>query len=103
MAVPWRASGAAVLLSVRLTPRAGRDAIAGIETLPDGRAVLKARVRAVAENGKANDALVTLVAGHLGLPVSRVSLSGGAASRLKTLRIEADERTVAAAFTGARG
>ena len=35
-----------IALAVRLTPKGGRDAIDGIETLADGRAVLKARVRA---------------------------------------------------------
>jgi uncharacterized protein YggU (UPF0235/DUF167 family) len=103
MALPWQVSGPDVLLSVRLTPRGGRDAIEGVETLSDGRAVLKARVRAVPEDGNANAALLKLVAGHLGLPVARVSLTGGATSRLKTLRIEADERTVAAAFAAVLG
>ena len=35
-----------MVLTVRLTPRGGRDAIDGIEMLADGRCVLKARVRA---------------------------------------------------------
>ena len=35
-----------VVLAVRLTPKGGRDAIDGVETLGDGRPVLNARVRA---------------------------------------------------------
>jgi hypothetical protein len=96
-------AGAAVTLAVRLTPRGGRDAIDGVETLADGRVVLKARVRAVPEDGKANAALVRLVADAVGLPASRVSLTGGATSRLKTLRLETDETTVAAALGAITG
>jgi uncharacterized protein YggU (UPF0235/DUF167 family) len=95
---PWSVAGSGVTLAVRLTPKGGRDAIEGVETLADGRVVLKARVRAVPEDGKANAALLRLVADAVGLPGSRVSLAGGATSRLKTLRLDADETTVAAAL-----
>jgi len=47
--VPWRFSSSGVSVSLRVTPRGGRDDIDGIETLSDGRSVLKVRVRAVAE------------------------------------------------------
>ena len=46
-----------VVVTVRLTPKGGRDAIDGIETLADGRAVLKVRVRAAPSEGEANAAL----------------------------------------------
>jgi uncharacterized protein YggU (UPF0235/DUF167 family) len=49
-------------LTVRLTPKGGRDAIDGIDERADGRCVLKIRVRAVASVGEANAALVKLVA-----------------------------------------
>jgi hypothetical protein len=91
---PWTTSGDGVLLAVRLTPRSSRDAIEGVETLADGRIVLKARVRTVPEDGKANAALLRLVAEACGLSPSRVSLAGGGTSRLKTLRIDADATTV---------
>lgn len=45
-AFPWNATASALSVTIRLTPRGGRDALDGIETLSDGRAVLKARVRA---------------------------------------------------------
>ena len=84
---PWRASGEAVLLSLRLTPRSSRDALEGIETLADGRSVLKARVRAVPEDGKANDAVRDLLAAALGLAPSRVEMLRGATSREKLFRV----------------
>lgn len=87
---PWRGEADGVVVAVRLTPRAPRDRIAGTETLADGRAVLKARVRAVPEKGKANRALEALIAESLGIAPSAVSVAAGAASRLKTVTIKGD-------------
>ena len=58
---PWTVVPGGVALTVRLTPRGGRDAIGGIEVLADGRSVLKARVRAPASEGEANAGLVRLI------------------------------------------
>jgi uncharacterized protein YggU (UPF0235/DUF167 family) len=77
-------------LSVRLTPRGGRDSLDGLETLSDGRVVLKARVRAAPTEGEANAALIGLLSRLLDLPKSRVSLVQGASARIKTLRLEGD-------------
>jgi uncharacterized protein (TIGR00251 family) len=85
--LPWREQAGALLLSIRLTPKSSRDALEGIETLSDGRAVLKARVRAVPEDGKANDALIRLVAKELDVPRRAVELASGATSRTKVLSI----------------
>jgi uncharacterized protein len=82
-----RRDGADLLLDVRLTPRADRDRIDGPKTLSDGRTVLAARVRAVPEDGRANRALIALLAHALGLPASRLSLAAGAADRVKRVRI----------------
>jgi uncharacterized protein len=46
----------------RLTPKSSRDEIGGIEQLAGGRAVLKVRMRAVAQDGEANAALIRLLA-----------------------------------------
>ena len=100
---PWRTSGDAVLLSLRLTPKSSKDALEGIEALADGRRVLKARVRAVPEDGKANLALLRLLADQLGLPIRALTLASGATGRTKVIRIEgAQQQTLArlAALTG---
>jgi uncharacterized protein YggU (UPF0235/DUF167 family) len=94
-AAPWRIEPGSLVLHVRLTPKGGRDAVEGIERLSDGRSVLKARVRAVPEDGKANDALLRLIATLCGVPARSVALTGGATSRLKTLRIEGDPNVLA--------
>ena len=75
-------------LFVRLTPKSARDSLEGVETAADGRSHVKARVRAVPEDGKANKALVKLLAKELGMPASRIAIVAGETARLKTVRIE---------------
>lgn len=89
---PWRATAGGLTLVVRLTPKGGRDAIDGVEIMSDGRPVLKARVRAAPEDGKANAALVEFLAKALRVPRSAVTLASGQTSRIKILEIvgEAD-------------
>ncbi|KPF71179.1 hypothetical protein IP69_07765 [Bosea sp. AAP35] len=85
MSPPWSLGPDGLRLAVRLTPRGGRDAIDGIETLADGRAVLKVRVRVAPTEGEANAALIALLARELDLPRSAVALVAGATARLKTV------------------
>jgi uncharacterized protein YggU (UPF0235/DUF167 family) len=80
---------------VRLTPKSSTDAIDGIARLADGSAVLKARVRAVPESGKANDALVRLIADTLRVAKSAVSVKSGATGRTKTIAITGDAQAIA--------
>ncbi|MBZ9675441.1 DUF167 family protein [Mesorhizobium sp. ES1-1] len=80
---------------VRLTPKSALDRLEGADTSADGRSHLKARVRAVPENGAANKALEKLVGKALGVPASAVSVIAGGTSRLKTLRILGDPATLA--------
>lgn len=96
--LPWRAASGGLTLVVRLTPKGGRDAIDGVEILSDGRPVLKARVRAAPEDGKANAALVELIAKSLRLPRSAVTLASGQTSRIKTLAIAGDPESLAKAL-----
>ena len=78
------------MLRVRLTPKSSKDGVDGLKVGPDG-AYLQARVRAVPEDGKANAALIELLAKSLGLPKSSLEMASGAASRLKTVRITGDK------------
>jgi uncharacterized protein YggU (UPF0235/DUF167 family) len=86
----WRHSTAGVIVGLRVTPRGGRDDIDGIETLADGRCVVKMRVRAVAEGGEANRAVTVYLARALGVPKSSVRLLSGATSRLKQVAVDGD-------------
>ena len=81
---------------VRLTPKGGRDAIEGWWTDGAGRPALKARVAAPPEDGKANNALIGLLARALDVRKSDVRIASGAASRVKMIEVDGDETLIAA-------
>ena len=82
-------------MRVRLTPRAQRDGIDGLDETPEGLA-LKARVRAIPESGAANAALERLVSDWLGVPRTTVAVTAGGKSRVKTVAITGDLETLRA-------
>jgi len=71
------------LIRVRLTPRAGRNQIDGW----DGD-LLRVRVAAPPVEGRANDALLRLLAEALGVPRSQLQLVRGRTSREKVIAVE---------------
>jgi len=81
---------------VRLTPKGRRDAIEGWSRDAAGQELLKARVAAPPEDGKANAALIGLVAEALKVGRTKVRIVSGGASRLKTLEVEGDSVELAA-------
>jgi uncharacterized protein (TIGR00251 family) len=87
---PWRYSTQGIGVALRVTPRGGRDDIDGIETLANGRTVVKVRVRAIAEGGEANRAVTDLLAKALRVPKARVRILSGATSRLKQIAVDGD-------------
>jgi uncharacterized protein len=87
---PWRYSTAGISVALRVTPRGGRDGIDGIETLANGRSVVKVRVRAIAEGGEANRAVTELLAGALGVPRRCVRVLSGMTSRHKQIAVDGD-------------
>ena len=95
---PWRYSTQGISVALRVTPRGGRDGIDGVETLADGRAVLKVRVRAVADGGEANRAVLALLAKSLGVPKASVRVLSGATSRLKQVAVDGDPRELGEAL-----
>jgi uncharacterized protein len=95
---PWFACADGLIVAVRLTPRGGRDAVEGVEQLSDGRSVLKARVRAAASDGDANEALIRLIARAAGVAPRAVRLVAGATARLKRLHIDGDGTALGAAL-----
>ncbi|MEA2887140.1 MAG: uncharacterized protein QOD11_1500 [Bradyrhizobium sp.] len=87
---PWRYSTRGVSVALRVTPRGGRDEIDGLETLANGRVVVKMRVRAIAEGGAANRAVVELLAKALGVPKTKIRVLSGTTSRLKQIAVDGD-------------
>ena len=72
-----------VIVSVRVTPRAGRDEVAGVDD--DG--ALRVRVSAAPVAGAATEAVIRLLASTLHVPPSSIEVVSGASSRRKRLRI----------------
>ena len=71
-----------VICTVRVTPRAGRTAIAGVRD-----DILQIRLAAAPVDGAANSALVELLAGVFDLPKRDVSIVSGHTSRLKRVAL----------------
>ena len=92
----YRLSPQGLSLFVRVTPNAGRDAIEGVEQRDDGTSVLRVRVKAVPDKGKATAAVIALVAGALGVPKSSITVTSGDTARLKTLAVAGDGAELAA-------
>src|SRR5207244_12544898 len=95
---PWRYSMGGISIALRVTPRGGRDGIDGIETLANGRSVLKVRVRAIADGGEANKAVTELLAKALGVPKAKVKILSGVTSRLKQVAVDGDPKTLGEAL-----
>jgi uncharacterized protein (TIGR00251 family) len=81
-------SAAPATISVRVQPRARRDEIVAVRDR-----VLVVRVTAPPLDGRANDAVRRLLAEHLGVPRSAVSILRGERSREKVLRIKGIDQT----------
>ncbi len=88
--VPYGSNDRGVRLAVRLTPKAGRAGFGGIALAADGGAYVKAGVTAPAEGGKANRALIKLLARQLRLPPSDMHIASGAKARQKSIQIAGD-------------
>jgi uncharacterized protein (TIGR00251 family) len=98
LAEPWRYSTGGISIALRVTPRGGRDDIDGIETLADGRSVVKVRVRAIADGGAANKAVTELLAKALRVPKASVQILSGATSRLKQVAVDGDPKSLGEAL-----
>jgi len=85
---------------VRLTPRAAGNRIDGLMLEADGAASLKVAVSAVPEDGKANAALVALLAKAWKQPKGAITVVAGAGSRRKTLLVAGDPARLARSLEG---
>ena len=78
-------------LAVRVHPGAAVERLTGRRA--DG--TIRLSVRAAPEGGQANRAVTELLAAVLGVPPSRVTVAGGAASRSKRIAVEGLEQAEA--------
>ena len=87
---PLSRSPGGVRVAVQVQPGASRTAVEGPRELADGTAVLKVRVGAPPEGGKANAQLVKLLAKSWRVPKSSIQVLTGQAERRKTLFVAGD-------------
>jgi uncharacterized protein len=77
-------------VAIRLVPRAMGDRLVAIAATPEGGRVLKATVTAPPEAGRANEALLRLLAQAWHIPRRDISIIQGLTSRNKAVRIAGD-------------
>ncbi len=83
-------------------PRGGRDALDGVQILADGRAVLKARVRAATRGGEANAALVGLLTKAMQVAPGRIAVVAGQSARIKRVKVDGPGAELARALAHGR-
>ena len=88
-AIPWRREGDAISIDLKAIPNARAEAIEGVVLGADGRPRLQLRIKAPPVDGKANAAVLKLLAKRLGCPRSALSLTAGTNARQKRVRWEA--------------
>ena len=98
-----RSEPSGVRLFVRLTPKASRNAIGDVVADANGQEQLKVSVTAVPENGKANQALIKLLAKAAKWPKSSVGIVSGHTDRNKVLVISGTPTELMAQITELTG
>ena len=88
--MPFRANDAGIAIAVRLRPGASANRIDGIQTLADGKLCLSVRVTAAPEKGKANQAMIKLLAKTWHVPRGNLSVITRAKDRNKTLLLQGE-------------
>lgn len=87
---PFSRTPDGVRVAVQVQPGASRTAVEGPRELADGVSVLKVRVGAPPEGGKANAQMVKLLAKSWRVPKSSIRVLTGQAERRKTLLVAGD-------------
>lgn len=86
---------------MRLTPKASVNRIQGLIADAGGGMALKASVTAVPEKGKANAALIKLLAKAWSLPKTSLTVISGVTDRNKVLHIAGDPNVLMKQVTAA--
>ncbi len=84
----WKLLPDGIDVSVRATPKAGRDGVGGVREDAAGARWLSVRVSAPPDDGKATKAVAKVLAIHFGVAARDVTLVSGATARLKRFRIK---------------
>lgn len=87
---PLRRGPRGLTLSLRVQPHAGRDRVVGLVEDAAGETALKVKVSAPADAGRANNAVLALLAKHFALPKSALSLLRGERDRNKVVAVDGE-------------
>lgn len=88
--LPFQLSKKGLRVALRVTPKASRNAVTGVADDAGGGRAIKVSVTAVPESGKANAAVIKLLAKEWGLTKSELAITAGETGRRKTVEIAAD-------------
>lgn len=83
-------------VAVKVTPKARHAGVLGVAPGKHGGPLLRLAVTEPPEDGRANEAVLRLLAERLGVAPSSCTLLRGAASREKLIRVEGDDATLSA-------
>jgi uncharacterized protein (TIGR00251 family) len=97
---PFRASPVGVRVRLKVTPKAKRNQLGGLLDEPDGGKALKVAVTAAPEDGKANAAVIALLAAEWGVAKSAISVVTGATDRRKLVEIRGPSQELLAKLQG---
>jgi len=75
-------------IKVKLTPKASTNRIGEVRVMPNGDNVLAVYVTAPPDKNKANEAMISLLAKHFGIPQSQFEIIRGKTSRNKIIRLK---------------
>jgi uncharacterized protein YggU (UPF0235/DUF167 family) len=74
--------------TAKITTSAGKDEVRGWEQGPGNSIIMKINVTDAPDKGKANKAVISLLAAYWGIPKSAISIVRGHTNRVKILEIQ---------------
>lgn len=77
-----------IIIHIRLTPSAAKNAIGGLHTDANNQTWLKASVTTIPEKGKANKALIDLLSKTLKIRKTAFTITSGETDRHKTITLD---------------
>jgi hypothetical protein len=87
---PLSAASDGVRVALRVAPKSSANRILGCADEADGGRVLKVAVTAAPEDGKANNAVIALLAKEWKLPKRDLTIATGAAARREVIHVAGD-------------
>jgi len=93
---PLRRARDGLLLSVRVTPKSARDQVAGLHAAADGSVSLAVKVTAPPDKGKANKAVIEVLAKAARVAKSSFRIVAGETDRSKTILVAGNQAAIEA-------